>query len=396
LRILRALNKEGIPGPGGGIWYDSAIRGQPLRGDGVLRNQTYIGRLVWNRRNSIKDPSTGRRVRRGGDPDAVVNQEAPHLQIIKQDLWYRVSQRLAAEALPTDGLTKTGSWTRRRPRHLLTGKVFCGCCGAATVLSGKDYIGCRTAKYGGCRNTSMIRRGIIGARVLTALGGQPMQPDLLDDFLATYNEEWKRLAAESKARADTNRRERTSIERKIANLVDAVANGKASPSLMARIEELERQLAGIQVERCAAAAKPPSLHPGLAINYRRKVAELGSTLIQGSDQAALEAARALIDRVFLYPPEIDGDPPGVELIGELMAMLAAAGATPPQAARSDVRQGADPFALFVSSVKGAPGAWPLAGPGRARSFACAYILPPARALAAISFTSLRVMASPKA
>jgi hypothetical protein len=67
----------------------------------------------------------------------------------------------------------------------------------------------------------------------------------------------------------------------------------------------------------------------------------------------------LIDRVTIYPPEIDGDPPSVELIGELMAMLAAAGPTPP-AARSEAGQGVDTLALFVSSVREEPGQspWP--------------------------------------
>lgn len=44
--IASALNQEGIPGPGGGLWYDTSIRGRPTRSDGILRNALYVGRLV--------------------------------------------------------------------------------------------------------------------------------------------------------------------------------------------------------------------------------------------------------------------------------------------------------------------------------------------------------------
>ncbi len=235
-RIAMSLNKEGIPGPGGGIWYDATIRGRPLRGDGLLRNQTYIGRLVWSRRHSVKDPMTGLTIRRYSDPGAIVVKEVPHLRIVEQALWDRVSQRLAAEAAPprkTDGNGGDGFWDRRRPRHLLSGKVYCGSCGRAACIFGQDYLGCRTAKHGGCRNTYTIRRGALEGRVLAALGQQLMRPDLLVEFIAAYNDEWKRLAAETKAQAGTRRRERSLIERKIANLVDAVAVGKASTSIVA-------------------------------------------------------------------------------------------------------------------------------------------------------------------
>ena len=40
---------------------------------------------------------------------------------------------------------------------------------------------------------------------------------------------------------------------------------------------------------------------------------------------ALEAARQLIDRIIVSPPEEDGNPPQIEIIGEFVAMLQAGG-----------------------------------------------------------------------
>jgi hypothetical protein len=44
--------------------------------------------------------------------------------------------------------------------------------------------------------------------------------------------------------------------------------------------------------------------------------------MQGPDAIeAREAARMLIDQVIVSPPRIDGDPPGIEVVGNLAAML---------------------------------------------------------------------------
>ena len=59
--ITTQLNKEQVPGPRGGPWRDTTIRGHFTRGTGILNNEEYIGKLVWNRLRYVKDPATGRR-----------------------------------------------------------------------------------------------------------------------------------------------------------------------------------------------------------------------------------------------------------------------------------------------------------------------------------------------
>ncbi len=179
-RIAVSLNNEGLPGPGGGIWYDATIPGRPLRGDGLLRNQTYIGRLVWSRQYNVKDPMTGLTIRRYSEPGAVVVQEVPHLRIVDQNLWDQVEKRLTAEAAPSRGSGRNGNdgfWNRRRPRHLLSGKAYCRGCGRVAAIFGQDYLGCRTAKHGACRNMTTIRCSVLEERVLAALGQQLMRPE---------------------------------------------------------------------------------------------------------------------------------------------------------------------------------------------------------------------------
>ena len=62
--IARELNAEGIPGPRLHSWGDTTIRGHALRRTGLLHNELYVGRLVWNKQRYVKDPQTGRRLAR--------------------------------------------------------------------------------------------------------------------------------------------------------------------------------------------------------------------------------------------------------------------------------------------------------------------------------------------
>src|SRR5690606_11836013 len=91
--IAQSLNKEGIPGPAGQNWGPSTIYGNWQRGTGILNNELYIGRLVWNRQHYIKDPRTGKRQARPNPEDKWIVEEVPHLRIIDDDLWSSVKER---------------------------------------------------------------------------------------------------------------------------------------------------------------------------------------------------------------------------------------------------------------------------------------------------------------
>ena len=80
-QIAKALNAKRVRGPRGALWSPSTIHGNPERGIGILHNQLYIGRLVWNRQRFLKDPDTGKRVARtirGSSSDALALATAGH------------------------------------------------------------------------------------------------------------------------------------------------------------------------------------------------------------------------------------------------------------------------------------------------------------------------------
>ncbi|WP_227513132.1 recombinase family protein, partial [Tritonibacter mobilis] len=78
-KIADALNAEGIAPPSGRYWGASTIHGNRQRGTGILNNELYIGRQIWNRLNYRKDPSTGKRISRLNPESAWVITEVAAL-----------------------------------------------------------------------------------------------------------------------------------------------------------------------------------------------------------------------------------------------------------------------------------------------------------------------------
>jgi site-specific DNA recombinase len=98
-QIAKTLNAEAVRGPQGGLWSPSTIHGNPRRRNGILHNELYVGRLVWNRQRFLKDPDTGKRIARMNPPSEWILKNVPELRIIDDELWTGVKARYAARML---------------------------------------------------------------------------------------------------------------------------------------------------------------------------------------------------------------------------------------------------------------------------------------------------------
>jgi site-specific DNA recombinase len=123
-RIAMELNKAGIPAPAGGDWGFSTINGNAKRGNGVLNNEMYVGRIVWNRQRFIKDPDTGKRQARPNPQSEWIVREVPDLRILDDELWNAAKARQAAVKIKRDKDGRevgNGFRDRRRPKYLFSG-----------------------------------------------------------------------------------------------------------------------------------------------------------------------------------------------------------------------------------------------------------------------------------
>src|SRR5882724_9729589 len=320
--IAQGLNADKIAGPRGRLWSDTTIRGHALRGTGVLHNELYIGRLVWNRLQYVKDPSTGKRVSRLNPEADWLITEVAELRIIDDTLWQQAQARLGSirESPRVVKARATEFWIHRRARHLLTGLAHCGVCGAPLAAAGKDYLSCSAARrQGTCSNKRGIRRPVLEGLILDGLKDRLMAPELVKEFIAEFHREVNRQSRNREADQGLQQREFDDVNRKLRGLIEAIAEGLRWPGLQAKLDELEQRKVTLEAALAAALPPAPRLHPNLAEVYRRKVADLQSALADaGTQTEALEILRGLIERVALHPADKGFE---IELIGEIAAMV---------------------------------------------------------------------------
>jgi site-specific DNA recombinase len=76
--IACELNIERVAPPWGSSWNASTINGNVKRGTGIVLNDIYAGRIVWNKVRMIKDPATGKRVSRPNPKEQHRNARRTH------------------------------------------------------------------------------------------------------------------------------------------------------------------------------------------------------------------------------------------------------------------------------------------------------------------------------
>jgi len=232
-RIATELNKEGVRAPGGGEWGFSTLNGNAKRGNGILNNEMYIGRMIWNRQRFIKDPDSGKRQSRSNPESEWIVQEVPDLRILDDVLWNAAKSRQDATKIKRGDYGQGGEnhfRERRRPKYLLSGLTKCACCGGGYSMISADLVGCSTARNKGtCDNRTNIRRDRLEERVLNALRFHLMDPALFKEFCDEFTREMNRLRMESRASIDSARSELSRIEKQIRATVDAIADGMYHP-----------------------------------------------------------------------------------------------------------------------------------------------------------------------
>jgi hypothetical protein len=316
------LNREGIVGPSGATWGPTTINGNRERGTGILNNELYIGKLVWNRLRYLKDPATGKRRSRLNPESDWITREVPELRIVPQELWEvaKARQREMARETRPDAKRKD-FWELQRPRYLLSSLMKCGGCGVNYTKYGLNRFGCAAARdRATCTNHLTIRGDELELAILDGLKDRLMEPALFEEFAREFTAEVnrRRTALASENRALQGELEQTS--KQIDKLVEAIIEGADALAVNAKLKLLEEQRALLEAKVAATPDSEPLLHPALSTVYRNAVERL-ETLLRHPDtrEEAFGLVRSLIDAVILTP--VNGKLE-IELHGDLAGILA--------------------------------------------------------------------------
>jgi site-specific DNA recombinase len=287
-KIAGLLNQEGLAAPNDGGrgnkigrgWGHTTIRA-------MLRNERYLGRIVWNQSKWVR--VSGRKSRRRVDrPESDwVTHEYPELALVPKELWDAAQARFE----------RVYSKARGRPAgtgrhvHLVSGLMRCGACGGSmTVVGRKSKGGVSYARFGCtahysrgaaiCANGLSISEKKASRTLVNALKAKLDHPEAIERFLATFKQRAAALRSQNAVGSADPVQVLRDCERRVANLTEALAKVGWSEAIASKLSGEEAELGRLKAERATAAkdAAPRVLpHPSAIDAYRRSMFTLLET-----------------------------------------------------------------------------------------------------------------------
>lgn len=317
--IAAQLNEEGIPCPSGKSWGQSTINGNRKRGTGILNNELYIGRLIWNRQRFIKDPATGKRVTRLNEPSEWIIQDVPEQRIVDSELWEAVKARQKTLDRKSSAL-----WQTNRPQYLLSGLTKCGVCGGGYSKINSTQYGCSAAKNKGdsvCNNRRTIKRETLEGYVLDGLQGHLMREELVNVFCKEYTKHLSTLHAQANAQRKSLESQRDSLLKERERLIQAIKDGIPASMVKDDLESVSERIEKAEQALAVQPALKPLIHPAMASRYHHAIKDLKASLnTDGARAEASQHLRGLIEKVVLTPEEGEKGL-RVDLYGDLAGIL---------------------------------------------------------------------------
>lgn len=219
----------------------------------ILENEKYIGLWRWGTTRTIRN-SQGKKKQIPVPEELQVVVKRPELRIIDQAVWDAAQKRLAdLKDLygKKPGQKHRGPkvhHTALYPNGLLAGMVFCSKCGSRMwqQASGKRlYLGChnRGTDDHCCELTTRVPVEKAEEAVLEFLANLLTSwPEWLDEALAAMRQQIEEVTQRIPEEVAHDERRLAEVESQVANLVDALAEGRIqSQAVSDRLDEAERE-----------------------------------------------------------------------------------------------------------------------------------------------------------
>lgn len=308
-RIAAELNRLAVPSARGGTWTASSIYGDMTKGDGMLNNEIYIGKYLWNRSEWIKNPDSGKRKRLDRKASERVVVELPELRIVPQELWDAAKARQHEIREKSAALRKALNNPNSRShtgKYLFSGLLKCGCCGANFTIWGSTSYACAGNVHRGdtvCSNRLRVPRRIVEERLVEAINEDLFSDEAVDLLIKETSRHLKQMQEERTPESEAAQQRLEEAERTINNLMTAIKAGIITPTTKAELEqaEAEQARAKVALQTCAVPTDNLiALLPRAAGQYRALLKNLRDTLQRDSAQAR-QCLKTLVGDIRLLP-----------------------------------------------------------------------------------------------
>jgi site-specific DNA recombinase len=296
-RIAADLNARGVRGPRGGTWSVAGIYGSPAQHAGLLNNELYIGRQVWNRSHWVKHPVTGVRERQERPESQWIVHVRPQLRVLDDATWRAVRDRMGAKRSDGGRAGRGGM-----PTTLFGGLLRCGYCGGAVVKTDAKVYSCAARKDRGAVVCSGITvRVDVADRVLVGhLRSLLQDPHLIARLEREAVDRQADASRDAGTAIAAQRRRIADIQAEIVRVTDAIAAIGFSPALGERLKRSEAELE--ELERVKTRAGVTSLPRAMRERVRALIAGLEGAL-RDEVPKAREALQAAFGEIKLVPNE---------------------------------------------------------------------------------------------
>jgi site-specific DNA recombinase len=319
-RIAKTLNQDRIQPPHGGTlgWCPTAIRE-------ILQRDLYRGIVLWNRTQTIQ--CGGTRKQRIRPRTEWLRLEANELRIVSQVLWEQVEQRRTRNRqtyLRGEGgkLLSRPTGEDCRSSYLLSSIAKCVTCGGSIVACKNTskrrykravYRCAYNHKRGDsiCSNNVQLRQDLMDSAILHALN------DALDERVleASVAAALERIRSEHQQFPDKRlslERELSLIQTRLHHLVELIANGKGTDSVVNLLHQEESRKKTIlgELDRLDGLAYVVSLDAKrLAKDLRSRLEDIPGLFARHVPQAR-QMLRKLLDGHIMCEPIVIGGKAG--------------------------------------------------------------------------------------
>ena len=235
-QIIDGLNADGLKTKRGSTFGANSLHD-------LLHNEKYIGTLVYGASPYRED---GTRNTHKKDGTNVIRMENAIPQIIDKELFETVQKKMQQNK------RQQGGRPVQKRDYPLKGKVYCADCKSAmsvAISHGKYFY----YKCSGKKRTHQCQAKPISVDELEEIVADAVRKMLTDpinakNLLTILREQTETIQSGAVTTLRNLIAERDQVKKKLENATDAVLNGLSSPTIIAKIQELEHQLAQIEVQ----------------------------------------------------------------------------------------------------------------------------------------------------
>ncbi|WP_057979439.1 recombinase family protein, partial [Caloramator mitchellensis] len=204
----------------------------------ILKNEKYTGCYVFNRQ-AKKDVNGKRNQHKSKPDDEIIKVPGAIPQIIPVELFNKIKKRMQSRA---NGKNKA------KQIYLLSGKIFCAKCGAALIghtthMKGKIYPNyiCGTKYRTKNCDLKAVKRDYVEEKVIENLKISIFNPDAIKSLTSKLIGYYNKMIHEDAEDLELLEEKLKEIQKKIDNIVSAIADGMYSPTMKVAMNKLEEE-----------------------------------------------------------------------------------------------------------------------------------------------------------